>query len=286
VLPDNKFMARLYYILPAFFNYKPKISIEQFFKYGFAESKLLLVVDVINMVKRKHKLLTVHKQLQPQYRPKSATATGSRYSRHPAYKRSERVFESFKGQSRLEHKCGGCIPAKTNNGKKFSETIKKRKATEVQEKQRVPDLDLIVNAPFSTDSELYMSVLNLRQQVLRKPLGLNLFDEDLSKENEQTIISISHLQPENVIACAMMKPCDAGRVKLRQMGVSAEYQRRGIGTRIVDLCERWASENGFTVIETHAREYAQDFYLRLGYEIKKEPFIEVGIPHRFMEKSL
>ena len=65
VLPDNKFMARLYYILPTFFNYKPKISIEQFFKYGFAESKLLLVTDVVNLVKRKHKLLMVQRNLQP-----------------------------------------------------------------------------------------------------------------------------------------------------------------------------------------------------------------------------
>lgn len=59
-----------------------------------------------------------------------------------------------------------------------------------------------------------------------------------------------------------------------------------IGTRIVKRCEKWAKQNGFNVIETHAREVALDFYLKLGYEIKKEPFMEIGIPHRFMEKTL
>lgn len=40
------------------------------------------------------------------------------------------------------------------------------------------------------------------------------------------------------------------------------------------------------MIETHAREYAADFYLKLGYEITGDRFTEVGIPHRFMEKRL
>jgi len=45
------------------FGYRPKVTIDQFFKYGFAESKMLLVVDTINLVKRKHKYLKVQRSL-------------------------------------------------------------------------------------------------------------------------------------------------------------------------------------------------------------------------------
>lgn len=38
-----------------FFQYKCLVTPEQFFKYGFAESKMLLCCDVINLVRKKHK---------------------------------------------------------------------------------------------------------------------------------------------------------------------------------------------------------------------------------------
>jgi hypothetical protein len=58
VLPDNQFMARVLFIMPQFFSYRPAISIEQFFKYGYAEQKMILCIDVINLVRRKARSLT------------------------------------------------------------------------------------------------------------------------------------------------------------------------------------------------------------------------------------
>jgi hypothetical protein len=59
----------------------------------------------------------------------------------------------------------------------------------------------LIDVPaFGTSSPLYTKVLQLRQQVLRKPLNMNLFDEDLSKEYDETIIAIA--DGDKVIACA------------------------------------------------------------------------------------
>ena len=74
ILPDNKFYARLMFILPHYFGYRPTISIEQFFKYGFAESKILLVLDIISLIKLKYKFLLNQTELKRK-RPKSAAAT-------------------------------------------------------------------------------------------------------------------------------------------------------------------------------------------------------------------
>lgn len=70
------------------------------------------------------------------------------------------------------------------------------------------------------------------------------------------------------------------------MGVSEDHQRKQIGTKLVEIVEKWCVENGYSAVETHAREYAQDFYLKLGYKVSGDRFTEVGIPHRFMEKKL
>ena len=45
------------------FGYKAKITQDQFFKYGYAEMKMLFCCDVIELVKRKHKMLGIHRSL-------------------------------------------------------------------------------------------------------------------------------------------------------------------------------------------------------------------------------
>ena len=50
---------------------------------------------------------------------------------------------------------------------------------------------------------------------------MNLFDEDLSGERDQTIIAVA--DGNMVIGVAQMKPLTGGRVKLRQMGVLDSY---------------------------------------------------------------
>jgi predicted GNAT family N-acyltransferase len=127
-------------------------------------------------------------------------------------------------------------------------------------------------------------VLELRQAVLRKPLKMNLFDEDLSQEKGQLIFVTMY--GEQVVGCVMLKVISTDTVKLRQMAVSEQHQGKRVGTQLVGIFERWCFQNGYSLIETHAREYAQDFYLKLGYSIKGERFTEVGLPHRFMFKQL
>ena len=53
ILPDSQFFAQVVAILPNFFGYRPRISQDQFFKYGFSEQKMILCIDAINLVRRK-----------------------------------------------------------------------------------------------------------------------------------------------------------------------------------------------------------------------------------------
>ncbi len=49
---------------------------------------------------------------------------------------------------------------------------------------------------------------------------------------------------------------------------------------------RVARREGFRRIIAHAREPAVPFYLRLGYAVEGERFIEVTIPHFTVSKDL
>jgi GNAT superfamily N-acetyltransferase len=77
-----------------------------------------------------------------------------------------------------------------------------------------------------------------------------------------------------------------GPMKMRQLVVHPDHQRRGLGAALVRRCEQLARELGHRQITLHARETAVAFYERLGYRREGDRFVEVGIPHWKMSKTL
>lgn len=54
-LNDYKFIEKIFAITVMHLGVKPRISIQQFFKYGFAEQKMMMCVDTIKAVKNLNK---------------------------------------------------------------------------------------------------------------------------------------------------------------------------------------------------------------------------------------
>jgi len=132
-------------------------------------------------------------------------------------------------------------------------------------------------------SVLYEQALELRQKVLREPLGLNIRDEDLT--NEIYCLHYGLLHQEELIAYLLMQPLEPSRMKLRQMAVSKYFRAQGVGRRLILSVEKEVFARGVMRIELHARSSALDFYRKLGYTVEGEPFDEVGIAHRKMFKE-
>lgn len=136
----------------------------------------------------------------------------------------------------------------------------------------------------TTEHVLYEQVLDLRQRVLRAPLGLDVRKDDLEPEKEQVIFV--YAEKEVVIGCVLLQPFEDHAFKLRQMAVDASMQGKGIGTALVKSAESYAKSVGKRLMFLHARSTAQHFYETLGYEVEGAPFTEIGIPHRKMKKLL
>jgi predicted GNAT family N-acyltransferase len=136
--------------------------------------------------------------------------------------------------------------------------------------------------PFGSDH--YKQSLQLRHRILRAPLGLDLFAEDLGVEQQQRHFSL--WQEKNLLACLVIVPVSASAVKLRQMAVNDQYQRRGYGQQLIASVESVLTNEGIGRIELHARVRAIPFYQACGYHTVGEIYTEVGIPHQTMVKSL
>lgn len=129
----------------------------------------------------------------------------------------------------------------------------------------------------------YANVFALREEILRKPLGLSLHDEDLSNEVNEYILVAE--EEDIIVACLILTPRNEQMVQLRQMAVAEHMQGKNIGRQLVGYAEQFAWDKGYTQIMLHARMVAEGFYKKLGYSQQGNIFTEVNIPHVEMVKN-
>lgn len=139
-------------------------------------------------------------------------------------------------------------------------------------------------------SELQKKSITLRDELLRKPLGLHFTAGDLAQEENEfhlALVSTDTNGNQQVDAILLLKPTgEAGVIKMRQVATRETMQGQGLGTMLVQKAEDFALDNGFFKMELNARETAVPFYKNRGYRIVSERFTEVNIPHFKMEKNL
>ena len=85
-------------------------------------------------------------------------------------------------------------------------------------------------------------------------------------------------------------PIGTGRLapdgKIGRMAVLPEWRRRGVGAAILEFLLACARERGHKVCYMNAQISALDFYQQHGFEAYDEEFMEAGIPHRSMKRTL
>ena len=134
------------------------------------------------------------------------------------------------------------------------------------------------------ESPEYHHELELRNRLLRVPLGLDVFREELSVERDQWHYGL--FDAETLAGCVVVVPLGGQAAKIRQMAIDTPYQQRGYGRQLMQFVEQQLAEREIHAIELHARLEAEGFYRKLGYERAGGEFVEVGIAHVTMTKQL
>ena len=86
---------------------------------------------------------------------------------------------------------------------------------------------------------------------------------------------------ESIGTARMLPDGHVGRI-----AVHKSWRGRGIGTRLVEYLIEVARDRGFAEIYLHSQAQAAEFYTRLGFEARGEPFMEAGIEHVLMVRIL
>ncbi len=130
----------------------------------------------------------------------------------------------------------------------------------------------------------YKQMIDLRHELLRKPLNLTFEKDELDKEENDILIGA--FEEEKMLGCCLLTRMDKECVRLRQMAVQNNLQGKGIGAAMLNFAENVARDMGYKNVMMHARLTAIGFYKKLGYNITSSEFFELSIPHFIMEKRL
>lgn len=116
-------------------------------------------------------------------------------------------------------------------------------------------------------------------------------------EEQQVPIEIEIDEHEQTAAHFVLydfeKPAGAGRFrildgqgKVERICVLQEYRGKGAGIQIMAKIEEYAKKLPVKEVFLNSQSYAVPFYEKLGYIVTSDEFLDAGIPHRKMKKTL
>lgn len=140
----------------------------------------------------------------------------------------------------------------------------------------------IVEAPYGSPD--YAEALNLRDRILRAPLGLKFTPEELADDAMRRHFCAR--SGGTVVGSVSFKALGPHTLQLKQMAVAEERRREKIGSRLLRHAEAWARREGYGMVILNARVGAEGFYARQGYALECALFEEQGIPHVRMTKRI
>jgi GNAT superfamily N-acetyltransferase len=130
----------------------------------------------------------------------------------------------------------------------------------------------------------YRQMVQMRDEILRRPLGLSFTQEELQKEKDNMFIAA--FDDDRMLGCCMLVEENPDTVRLRQMAVWNDLQGKGIGRALTNFAENLARDRGYKIMSMHARKNVVGFYEKMGYKVTGGEFMEITIPHYVMEKTL
>lgn len=123
----------------------------------------------------------------------------------------------------------------------------------------------------STDIEVYTESLKIRNDLLRLPIGKDIFEEDLSIEKEN--IFFGAFKNSQIIGTLSYFEETSYTAHLTAFAITKEFQKKGIGKKLVtNLIQHLRSKN-FEKVVVDAREEAVEFYKKCGFIVLNGPIL-------------
>jgi predicted GNAT family N-acyltransferase len=140
-----------------------------------------------------------------------------------------------------------------------------------------------LNVEIAQSESQLEDVFSVRKTVFVQEQNVPLEEEIDEHENQST----------HFILYDRGSPAGAGRFRLldgigkvERICVLKSLRGKGAGRDIMQAIEHYASGCSISKLKLNAQTYAIPFYEGLGYKVVSEEFMDAGIPHRTMVKTI
>lgn len=123
----------------------------------------------------------------------------------------------------------------------------------------------------STDTKIYLQALKLRNDILRKPIGKDISNQDLKIEENNTFFGA--FDKDQLIGTISYYVKSPNVAYLTAFAVKESQQRMGIGTKLVNTLIASLKRKNFKQIIVDVRESAVSFYQKCGFIVVSGPFL-------------
>lgn len=109
-------------------------------------------------------------------------------------------------------------------------------------------------------------------------------EEEIDQYDESAVHFVLY-EDENPIGAGRFRILD-GIGKVERICVLKDKRKTGAGKVIMEKIEEYAGSQGINHVKLNAQTQAIPFYQKLKYEVVSDEFLDAGIPHRTMKKTL
>jgi len=136
------------------------------------------------------------------------------------------------------------------------------------------------------EEALLREAFAVRLEVFVKEQGVPEEEELDAYDSEAVHFVAKDTASKKVIGTARLIQKSPEIGKIGRVAVLPDHRGKGVGTKIMQAIESFARARNFRYLELDAQLQAIPFYERLGYTAMGDIFLDAGIPHRKMKKSL
>ncbi|MFV0255178.1 MAG: GNAT family N-acetyltransferase [Erysipelotrichaceae bacterium] len=104
-------------------------------------------------------------------------------------------------------------------------------------------------------------------------------------EIDKTAIQLVVIDNQEVIATCRVIPTN-NKYKIGRFAVKKAYRKQKIGSKLLEFIEKMAKTNNIDRLTLAAQITAIDFYQANGYKVYSDIFLDAGIEHLKMEKTI
>jgi predicted GNAT family N-acyltransferase len=130
--------------------------------------------------------------------------------------------------------------------------------------------------------------LNVRRRVFideqQVPEELEVDEHD--HPNASTLHVLAVNEQGQVVGAGRLREYEPGTGKVERVAVLSSCRGHGLGRLLMEKLENEAKEQNYRTLKLNAQLHAQPFYERLGYQPYGDTFMDAGIEHIAMVKSL